>query len=277
MVNDSPQIRRVAIGYLYPNAVALDRADTLRFYDGLQTQHIALPELQQLPRELVLLRRDQIPTIYEVRVGAIDVAPAPGAPPQPGPFRLLVAELAPRGPFKLFQESADTVYSEFQAVWGGRVGRVQLVEVNFQAAFSVQDPAGAAHFIRTKFLGSASPAMANHLGRDYGMFGVNFGSPVTVVAGPGATAGPMPGAQVDFSVSPDMQARDVLVVALTAKWPSLQVRTGELHMPPAARQAFGGKDAIELNMDASEPAKYLAEVYKYVTENVVRFLKGLGA
>lgn len=275
MINaESLRITRIAIAYLFQNVVPLERKDNLAFYDEVTREGADFPELHQLPRELVLLRKLGAQQA-EVRVGAMDVI-AQGAQPNPAAFRLLIAEIGSSQPVKFFADKSDTVYEKFRDVWGGRLGQLQLVEVSIQGTVAAGDDGGAAGFFQNRVLGF-DKGLQGHLGREFNQFGVKLGSSVIVDVGTGAPdPTTIPGAQVEFNLETSPQDPRVLTFQLLVKWPMIQLRLSGMQMPPEVRAKLGGQDFVEMNRDPKMPNTYIDSVYNYLERRVLAFLKAAG-
>lgn len=278
MISDL-QIRRVAIAYLYQGSLTPGRDDNISFYDEITSGGVELPEMNQQRQELVLLHRPSPGQAFEVRVGAM----VPAAQPPPGvfvqsPLRLLIAEAGATRPLKFFLDSADTIYSAFQRVWGPRAGQIQLVEVSLIATTAINHPQGAAGFIKER-LSKTSSDLDQKLGRDFEGITLKLTSlPGISVATGGAPAHnlPLAGASIDLTFEPN--AQDAAQMALTAlvKWQTVQVPLHQMQLPAEVRAAMGGRDFLQLNADARAPAKYVSEVYDYLETRVKAFLSVLG-
>ena len=271
----SPQLRRTAIAYLFQNVVTQQRSDNLAFYDEITKEGLDFPEMQQLPRELVLLQRGSPGHLAEIHVGSMDVAAAPGAPVTAAAFRLLVAETGSSKPIEFFRDTADAVFEAFCNTWGTRRGRLQLVEVSIIAIVAANDPGGAAAFLRDHVMNVAAPAK-DHLGRDFGQFGVKLGSGVVVEIGPNPVTTSLPGAQVDLNIESNIQDPQSLVLTLLVKWPLMQLRLSELQMPPEIKAQLGGRDFLEMNIEPKEPNLYIEQAYGYLNDRVMPFLRATG-
>jgi hypothetical protein len=273
ILTESLQLGRIAIAYLYQNAITQDRADNFRFYDEVTKEGVDLPEMQQLPGELVLLQRVSPEHMSEVRVGRMQVQGAPPGVPVQAPFRLLIAEQGSTKSIKIFQDNADSIASSFHTVWGGRVGRLQLVEVSIVASVQVSSTEGAAAFIRDDVT-HVGAAMRNHLGRNFNVFGMKLGSGMFVVQG--AEALPLGGAHLELSIDSNPQDVRLLQVTLAAKWQALQLRVSDMQIPDQAKEAIGKRDFIELNVEAKQPETYVSQVYNYLQQHVIPFLAASG-
>lgn len=267
MNSESLQVRRTAIAYVFPSAVRLERRDNLAFYDDVTGSGVELPELQQLPQELVMLHRKAPEYLLEVRVGAMNV---PLQPPAAGglPFRFLVAEAGSGKPVKLFNDLADSCYGAFEKVWGARHGTAQMVEVSIMSTLSFDTAGGARGFLREKLLRN-SDSLGNHLGRDVSEFAFKFGSGMILAGDPNSPV-PMANAQLDLVLETVPQDQRILVVNLTAKWHGVQIPVAEL--PEPARASLGGRQMLEVNRKSRQPSEYVDETYGYLTRQVIAFL-----
>ncbi len=210
----------------------------------------------------------------EVRVGRMQVQGAPPGVPVQAPFRLLIAEQGSAKPIKMFQDNADSVASSFHTVWGGRVGRLQLVEVSIVGSVQVGSAEGSAAYIRDNVTACGTCA-CNHLGRNFNVFGMKLGSGMFVVQG--AEALPLGGAHLELSIDSNPQDVRLLQVTLAAKWQALQLRVSDMQLPEQAKEAIGTRDFIGTKR-RSQAARnaYISQVYTYLQHNVMPFLAASG-
>lgn len=271
MNSESLQVRRIAIAYVFPGAPRLERRDNLAFYDEVTGTGVELPELQQLPQEVVMLHRKAPEYLLEVRVGALVGVPIQPAAAGGAPFRFLVAETGSGKPVKLFTDLADSCYHAFEKVWGARHGPTQMVEVSIISTLSFDAMGGARTFLRERVLRN-SDALRNHLGREVNEFAFKFGSGMVV----GSTASvpePMANAQLDLVLETVPQDERLLVLNLTAKWHGVQIPVAEL--PEPVRASFEGRQILELNRKSRQPAAYVDETYEYLSKQVIAFLSDI--
>ncbi len=278
MITDSLQVKRRAIAYLYQMVPALQRNDNMSFYEEITKHGVDLPEIMQQPHELALLKRTvgSPEQLDEVRVGAI-AAPVPMVPGGmvPAAFRCLIAEQGSSRPLKLFVDLASTIHEAFGHVWGGRAGRLQLVEVAFVATVSVEHPEGAPGFLK-EYVTRTAQHVTNHLGRNFDGLSVKFTSNPVMQVGPGGPAVPLVGAHVELTLEPFLQ--DImrqLFVNLAVKWPAMQFRLSDLQVPAEARAALGNKEFVELNVDPREPSSYIEQVSEYMEHQVLPFISAV--
>lgn len=270
MLSDTLQLRRAAIAYLFQNSIQVERRDNMEFYDAVTQEGIDLPQMQQLPNELVLLNPRGVNQGFEVRVGRMPLAAPAGVNVQ-APYRLLIAETGSPRPHKFFVDAADTVFEAFRKIWKDRRGTLQLVEVSLAGAFSAEsEPGGAAGFLRDRALMGEEP-IKRSLGRDFGQFGVKMSSPMHLGDLPGLTV-PLKGAQLELSIESVVQDPKLLAVQLLAKWQRVQLPMKNIQLPPQLKEALGGMDMIDINTEANDPREYLEPVYEYFTDNVGRFV-----
>lgn len=274
MLANSLQIRRSAIAYLFQTGLGLDRRDNMEFYDAITAEGVELPQMQQSPKELVLLHQRAPDQGFEVRVGAMQVQAPPGIAVN-APFRLLVAETGSPKPVQFFSEAADSVFGAFRKIWKDRYGQLQMVEVSVFGTLSADpDPGGAAAFIRERAL-MGDEAIRRTLGREFGQFGFKLSSPMFLAVPPGTNL-PLQGAQLELTVESLMNDPKLIGITLLAKWQRIEVPVRGAQLPPEVRSAMGGRDVLELNTEPREPREYLTPVYEYFTDNVARFVANPG-
>lgn len=272
IVPDSLQIGRIALAYLYQNAVAPTRKDNLAFYDAVTGEGLEFPEFQQHPKELVMIRRSG-ENIAELRVGQVDVINAAGGAVAK-PFRFLLAETRSGKPIKFFKDDAENTFEKFLSIWGAQVGRLQLAELSMQGMFHAPDQGGAAGFLKTRVL-QVGPAVGDHLKREFGNYAVKLASDPLVTIGDASKGPPLQGAQVELTLENQAQDPARLVFHLLLKWPMLQLPVRGLAIPQPLRDKLGGRDVIEINVEAQRPNSYIDAGYEYLTDHVVPFLKAL--
>jgi hypothetical protein len=264
---DSLQVRRTALAYVFPSAIRLDRRDNLAFYDKVTESGVELPELQQLPQEVVLLQRKPPEYVNEVRVGALQMM-VPGAAPTGAAFRLLIAEQGSSKPMKFFTDTAENCFSAFRQVWGARHGKVQMVEVALVGTVSCDGNEGPREFIRNRVLRIGKIAQ-NQLGREQTEFSVRLGAGMLLIHGPEMNA-PVPNAQLDLTLETIPNESRLLAINLVAKFAGVQLPvTG---IPEAHRAQLGGRQVLEINQELLSPSQYVDPVYAFLTTNVMAFL-----
>jgi hypothetical protein len=275
-MNDSLQVRRTAIAYLYQGVPDLERKDNLAFYDEITRQGVDLPELLQQPQGLVLSRRGSGGTdqVAEVRIGPMR-AEIPGGAKVNAALRCLIAETGPRSSPEVFKENADLVHGAFNNVWGARVGRVQLVEVSIAATIAVSHgTSGASGFLKDRCT-RVGDAVKSHLGREFNGFAVSLTSTPIVAFGPDPLVAPLIGANVDLRLEPFVPDEQLMLITVMVKWPLLQFRLSEMPVPQELREKVR-TDYHELNMTAKQPAEYVIPAWQYLERNVVPFLSAVG-
>ncbi len=268
MNHDSQQVRRIAIAYLFPSSIRLERKDNLAFYDCVTGEGIELPEMQQLPEELVMLNRRSPDYLCEVRVGLLPVPMQTPGSAASGLFRFLVAESGSHKAVKLYEDMADTCFAGFEHVWGSRHGFVQMVEVAITSTMSFDGAGGARAFVTERLLRNPE-ALRNHLGRDITEFAIKLGSGMLLVGDPSVPT-PMSNAQLDLAIETVPQDPRLLVANLTAKWHGVQIPVSGI--PEQVRASIPGKQVLEMNRELRQPSEYVREAYAYLTKQVVAFL-----
>lgn len=227
--------------------------------------------------ELILLNRASGPEqAAEVRVGnflSSPTQPLPGAQ-VPAHFRLLFAEQNSSKAAKLILEAAENTYEACQHVWGARLGPVSLVEVAVTATCQVNNPDGAAAYIRDKLTRVGEQAQ-NRLGRNYDQVHVRLVSGPPITFGPGNPETPLEGASIELTIDPVIPEQRLIVFTLLVRWPAMNLDVKQLQLPPQLKEVVGDQNTISLNRDAFPPTYYVEKVYNYLQSNVLSFVAAL--
>ena len=250
MLPETFSLRRAAVAYVFPGRLELRREDNLAFYDRVTAQGVDVPQFQQEPTLLKLVRPASPKGMFQIEVGHYKQN-----------FRFLVAEVWPTKPMKILAESADIAWDCFQETWpANRLGgaRASFVETSLRLSAAAEG-GNATTFLADRALRISHEALAK-LGRGLNGIGLTLMLPVDLTPGPDASLG---GAQVTIRIETLLDDPSCLFLEIVAKWPSISV-------PPEIRQQSGAADF--LNPEVFAPSAYLNQTYDFVTQQAADFL-----
>jgi hypothetical protein len=252
VIPQSLTLRSVAIARVFATQPELQRDENLRFYDSVTGQGVDLPELVQSARQVQLLKRapGQPAGAFQVLIDHLG-----------SQLRFLVSEDYPPRPFALFAKDADATWDAFLGVWPlNRLGgRPILSEVTLRMT-AASESGSATTFLVDRVLHLSTDSLAR-LGR--AVLGVGLRVIVPLQVGSRDEKLPLNGADINLLVETLVDDPSRLYFEITAKWPALP-------LPPEI-VAQGGPSF--LNAEVRKPSEYLEDVYSYLTDRVVTFLR----
>jgi hypothetical protein len=260
-------LNKSAIAYLFKENPTLRREDNLSFYDKVVNSGIDLPSFSfEGGTELVLQRKGghRGKAGIEVRVGEF----------QRAKLRLLIGQSVEQAPVETTRENADAIYLAFQSVWQERVSQPELTEVTLE--FFGAAPSGDARVFLGDKVARLNRKATRFLGRELTGFGLRLVSGPVVVLGDAAkdpNAPPLPGADINLRVESSVRDPSQVFFQVQAKWPALNVPRDSL---PGAVQSQVTEQFIQVNPKARQPTFYLDQVYDFVQNRVVNFLRESG-
>lgn len=258
-------LAKSAIAYVFKENPTLQRDDNFAFYDRVTSSGIDMPSFSfEGGGELQLTRKPQQRKAgIEVRVGTF----------QGSKMRLLVAQRVEKAPVEATRENADQIYQAFQTVWQERVSQPELTEVTLE--FEAPAPTGKAiEFLRDS-VARLNKKAVHSIGRELTGFGLRFMSGPVVRFGDEeeAPSPVLPGADITLRIESLLRDPSKVFLQATCKWPLLNVARDQL---PGEVQSKVEGPIFQVNPKARQPTFYLDQVYDFVTQRVVGFLRESG-
>jgi hypothetical protein len=272
LAKDSLQVRRSAIAYVFQDTVQLDRSMALKFNEQLNSDGEDFPEMRHNPAEVVL-SRGTAPRTAEIHVGGFAAQTPQGGPAAVSGFRFLVADSESAKPIKFFCDLADTAHDAFNMFWGGRGGRLVMVEVAISATMELTDaPNGAAAHLLKELAHMSDPAQSA-LGRPVNHFALRLGSGLILAPESAPVKPPLGNAQVDLAFESFPADPRLVIVNMVVKWPAIDMRLRDTSVPVEMHSQLSSTGTLEMNQKAEKPSAYIDQSFDYISKNVVSFLR----